>query len=104
MDKRAWVRVAVAAFVACVWLNQSVGGKDWEDLRDEVFAAPSEHPLQYARYPFVFAYRRSADERLYYEAAGAMLGRPYDREVLRTIRGRLPASFDVSLPDADGRW
>lgn len=104
MDGRHWGRVAVAAFVACVWLNQSVGGKDWEELRDRVFAAPSAHPVQVARYPFVFLYRRSADERLYYEAAGAMLGAPYDAEVLRTMRGRLPPSFDVPLPPSDGRW
>ncbi len=94
----------LAAFVACVWLNQSVGGKDWEELRDRVFAAPASYPVQYARYPFVFLYRRSADERLYYEAAGAMLGGPYDAEVLRTMRGRLPKSFDVPLPPADGKW
>src|SRR5512140_3020405 len=104
MDRRDWRLMALAAFVACVWLNQSVGGKDWEELRDRVFAAPSSHPVQYARYPFVFLYRRSADERLYYEAAGAMLGAPYDAEVLRTMRGRLPPSFDVPLPPIDGKW
>ena len=52
MDRKTWGLVALAAFVACVWLNQSVGGKDWEDLRDRVFAAPAQHPVQYARYPF----------------------------------------------------
>jgi hypothetical protein len=104
VERRVWLRIALAAFVACVWLNQSVGGKDWEELRDRVFAAPAEHPLQYARYPFVFLYRRSADERIYFEAAGAMLGRPYDDEVLRTMRGRLPASFQVPLPPSDGRF
>jgi hypothetical protein len=104
VDKRVWLRVALAAFVACVWLNQSVGGKDWEELKGRVFAAPAEHPVQYARYPFVFLYRRSADERIYFEAAGAMLGRAYDQEVLRSMRGRLPASFQVPLPPPDGRF
>ena len=104
MDRRSGWLLALSAFVACIWLNQSVGGKDWEDLRDRVFAAPASNPVQFARYPFVFLYRRSADERLYYEAAGAMLGAPYDEDVLRTMRGRLPPSFDVPLPPVDGKW
>jgi hypothetical protein len=97
-------RIALTLFVACVWLNQSVGGKDWEDLRDAVFAAPSRHPLQAARYPFVFLYRRSLDERYYYETAAAILGRQADGAVVRQMHGKMPEGFPETLPAADGQW
>ncbi len=102
--KTPWLRIALVAFVAMVWLNQSVGGKDWESLRDEVFAAPLSHPLLAARYPFVFLYRRSLDERYYFETAGAILGEPADAEVFRQMHGKMPAGFEKPLPPADSRW
>jgi hypothetical protein len=97
-------RVVLAAFVACVWLNQSVGGKDWERARDRVFASPAEHPVQAARYPFVFLYRRSLDERYYYETAGAILGEPADTAVVRQMHGKMPEGWVETFPAADGRW
>jgi hypothetical protein len=96
------VYVLFVAFVACVWLNQSVGGKDWEALRDRTFAAPREHPLLAARYPFVFLYRRSLDERYYYETSGAILGLPADEAVLAQMHGKMPAQFRAALPPPDG--
>ena len=96
--------ILLTALVACVWLNQSVGGKDWEAIRDAVYSAPAEHPLEAARYPFVFLYRRSLDERYYFETAAAMLGKPADEAVVRQMHGRMPASFDERLPPADGHW
>jgi hypothetical protein len=96
--------VLLSAFVACVWLNQSVGGKDWEGLRDQVFAAPRQHIVELARYPFVFLYRRSLDERYYFEVASSILGEPADGEVIRHMHGAMPPGFRQDLPPADGRW
>lgn len=93
--------VAFTAFVAMLWLNQSVGNKDWEALRDRTFAAPSEHVADYVRYPFIFLYRRSGDEAIYYETASATFGLPYDTEVFAQ-RGDSPLP-PVSAP-VDGRF
>lgn len=93
--------MAFTAFIALVWLNQSVGRKQWEELRDRTFAAPSEHVLDYVRYPFVFLYRRSGDEAIYYETASATLGLPYDTTVFEQ-RGDSPLP-PVATP-VDGRF
>ncbi len=95
----------LAAFVACVWLNQSVGFIAWQPLRDRVFADPAAHVFDFLRYPFIFLYRRSGDEALYYGAAAQILGEPYDQEAFQTHkRGRVPglALFDAPPPPADG--
>jgi hypothetical protein len=76
-----WRAFAFTAFVALVWLNQSVGGKQWEALRDRTFASPGDHVFDLLRYPFVFLYRRSGDEAIYFETASATFGLPYDTEV-----------------------
>lgn len=76
-----WRALAFAALIALVWLNQSVGGKQWEALRDRTFASPGDHVGDFVRYPFIFLYRRSGDEAIYFETASATLGLPYDTEV-----------------------
>jgi hypothetical protein len=92
----------VCAFVAGVWLNQSVGHKEWEAIRYGVFTAPREHPVDLIRYPFIFLYRRSHDEEIYYATASAILGQPYDQEAL--LRGGVPARFEHIVVPADGHW
>ncbi len=101
---RRWEPVALAAFVACVWLNQGVGDADWGPYRQGVLSAPAEHPLGTVRYPFAFIYRRASDVQLYYELANMMLGRPADTDFVTQERGSLPARFTLPYPPADGRW
>jgi hypothetical protein len=93
---------AVCAFVAAVWLNQSVGHKEWEAIRYGVFVEPREHPVDLIRYPFIFLYRRSHDEEIYFATASAILGQPYDQEAL--LRGGVPARFEHIVVPADGHW
>jgi Glycosyltransferase family 87 len=92
----------VCAFVAGVWLNQSVGHKEWEAIRYGVFMQPREHPVDLIRYPFIFLYRRSHDEEIYFATASAILGQPYDQEAL--LRGGVPARFEHIVVPPDGRW
>lgn len=99
--RKSMLAALLAAFVACVWLNQSVGQKALEDLRDEVFADPSAHRFDYVRYPLLFLYRRATDEALYEVTAAAILGLPYDPEVL-SYRGT--SSLDGPAWPADGHW
>jgi hypothetical protein len=87
--KTTWRAVAFTAFVAFVWLNHSLGGKDWEAFRDRTLAAPASHPFDAARYPFMFLYRRAPDEALYYATASAILGRPCEIDT-SAIRGDSP--------------
>jgi hypothetical protein len=96
-----WRAVAFTSFVALVWLNQSLGGADWEAFRDRTLAAPSAHVVDAIRYPFMFLYRRAPDEALYYATASATLGRPYDVDVTKT-RGDSPLP-PLGHPD-DGRF
>ena len=81
--------VAFTAFVSFIWLNQSLGGKDWEAFRDRTLAAPSSHALDAARYPLMFLYRRAPDEALYYATASAVLGKPCEVDT-SAIRGDSP--------------
>jgi hypothetical protein len=95
------------ALIACLWLNQSVGLVAWQKVRYGVFTDPGAHVIDAARYPFIFLYRRSADEAMYYGTAAQILGQPYDREVVALhTRGRVPglAGFESPPPLADGRW
>ena len=89
LTKTTWRAAAFTAFVAFVWLNQSLGGKDWEAFRDRTLAAPTRHPLDAARYPFMFLYRRAPDEALYYATASAILGKPCEVDT-SAIRGDSP--------------
>ena len=93
--------IVFTALIALVWLNQSVGGAEWEALRDRTFAAaPEANVLDLVRYPLMFLYRRSPDETLYFATASATLGLPYETKVF-TQRG------DSALPPVttpiDGR-
>lgn len=97
LTKNRWRALVVTAFIALVWLNQSVGGKDWDELRDHTSAAPFFDRI---RYPIMFLYRRSGDEAIYYETASATLGLPYDTSVLAQ-RGDSPLPL-VATP-VDGR-
>jgi hypothetical protein len=97
----------LVAFIACVWLNQSVGLIAWEKLRYLVFTDPGAHVFDAARYPFVFLYRRSADEAMYYGTAAQILGQPYDHEVFDLhSRGRVTGvpTYDEPPPPSDGHW
>lgn len=96
-----WRAIAFTAFVALLWLNQSVGGKDWEELKARTLADPSQHLADAIRYPVLFLYRRSPDEEIYFATASATLGRPYDRAVLAG-RGDSPLP-PVTTPE-DGRF
>ena len=95
---------AVALFVACVWLNQSVGESGWGAYVEGVTHDPSHHILDVARYRFAVLYKRASDVRLYYELANLMLGRPADTAFVTEERGDLPARFTLPYPPADGRW
>jgi hypothetical protein len=101
---RLWGPIALAVFVACVWLNQGVGDAEWGPYHDRVVAAPAAHPLDAARYPFAYIYKRASDVQLYYELASLMLGRPADAAFLGQERGQLAARFAVALPPSDGKW
>jgi hypothetical protein len=96
-----WRALAFSAAIALVWLNQSVGGPQWEALRDRTFARPSEHVFDLVRYPFVFLYRRSGDEAIYFETASATFGAPYDTAAFAQ-RGDSPLP-PVATP-VDGRF
>jgi hypothetical protein len=97
----------VVAFIACVWLNQSVGLPTWREVRYAVFTDPGAHVFDAVRYPFIFLYRRSGDEIMYYGTAAQILGQPYDHQVLTVhTRGRVSGvpEFERPPPPSDGRW
>lgn len=99
LDPRWVLALTVVLAIVVVWLNQSVGQKEWEALRDRTFS-PGAPIADVARYPFVFLYRRSGDEAIYHATASAVLGQPYDDEVLAQ-RGDSPLP-PLTTP-ADGR-
>jgi hypothetical protein len=94
-------------FIACVWLNQSFGLITWKKVRYGVFTDPAAHVFDTVRYPFIFLYRRSADEAMYYGTAAQILGQPYEHDVFALVsRGRVTGapSFESPPPPTDGRW
>jgi hypothetical protein len=95
--RRELAAVAVAAVVAALWLNQSVGLKDWEAEQ----AAAKSSALEAARLPIMFLYRRALDEEMYFATASAILGQPYDRSIFG-MRGASPLP-PIDVP-ADGRF
>jgi hypothetical protein len=99
LTKAPWRAAVFTAFIALVWLNQSVGGKEWEAWRDRTFS-PSGSALDHVRFTFIFLYRRSGDEEIYFETASATLGLPYDTSVFAQ-RGDSPLP-PVSTP-VDGK-
>lgn len=99
---------AFTAFIALIWLNQSTGGAEYEALRERTFAPRSsgssrtaESVVDLLRSPFMFLYRRSRDEALYFATASATFGQPYDSGVLAE-RGDSPLP-PVTTP-VDGRF
>lgn len=80
--RKRLIAIVFTAFVALVWLNQGTYGADYEASRARTFEAPGEHIVDLLRSPFMFLYRRSRDEALYFATASATLGQPYDRGVL----------------------
>ena len=99
--RRRWLAMAFTTFVALLWLNQSVGGKDWEEVRDRTLEAPSRHVADTLRYPFLVLYRRDPDEAIYYATASATLGLPYDATVLA---GRGDSPLPPVTTPVDGRF
>ncbi|MBS2014156.1 MAG: hypothetical protein JST00_14800 [Deltaproteobacteria bacterium] len=93
LDPRWTLALTTLLAIAIVWLNQSVGQSEWEALRDRSLS-PGAPIAERLRYPFVFLYRRSGDEAIYHATASAVLGQPYDTEVLAQ-RG------DSALPPLD---
>jgi hypothetical protein len=97
----------LVAFVACVWLNQSVSLIALEKLRCLVSTDPAAHIWGTVRYPFMFLYRRSADEGMYYGIAAQILGQPYDLQVFDLLsRGRITgvSAYEAPPPPTDGHW
>jgi hypothetical protein len=104
---RRWIGPVLVALIACVWLNQSVGLIAWEKLRYLVFTDPGAHVFDTARYPFIFLYRRSSDEAMYYGSAAQILGQPYDHQVFELhSRGRVTGVpvYEAPSPPTDGHW
>lgn len=99
LDPRWALSLATLLAIVLVWLNQSVGQREWEALRERTFN-PGASIADRIRYPFVFLYRRSGDEAIYHATASAVLGQPYDTEVLDQ-RGDSPLP-PLTTP-ADGR-
>jgi glycosyl transferase family 87 len=94
------VAFLVAATIGCVWLNQGPSLRRYDALVNE---ASSSNPFLRAWIPFAFAYRRSADEELYFAIGNAIRGAPFDRDLLIAERGVASAAFR-RLPPADGHW
>ncbi len=95
------VAFVAAALVACVWLDQGPPADRYETL--SAIAASPGHLALRVWLPLAFAYRRSADEELYFAIANAVRGAPYDRDLLVAKRGEAPPAFS-RLPPTDGRW
>lgn len=88
-----------AAFVGCVWLNQGPSLARYDALASEA----ALHPLLRIWLPLAFAYRRSADEELYFATANAIRGKPFDESVLVAKRGKTPEEYR-HFPPPDGQW
>ncbi len=97
------VAFLAAAVVAFVWLNQGPSSRRYAALVTQANENPEGQSVLRAWLPFAFAYRRSADEELYFAIANAVRGAPFDRELLRSKRGDTSPAFRVA-PAADGRW
>lgn len=101
---RAWGPIVLAAFVACVWINQGGEASELRAIQQPVFAAPAANFVDTIRYPFALLYHRASDVKLYYELSSMLLGRPADSEFVRQKRGQLPPAFVLRSPPADGKW
>lgn len=100
-----WPRLLLPLFFACAfWLNQGVPRARFLTMLETIKASPKDHVALAAWYPLAFLYHRAIDEQMYFETAGAILGRSTDRQFMREVRGKVPASFERELPAADGKW
>lgn len=97
LARRPIVPAALCLFICTVWLNQSVGLKDFEAIRDR----PRDGVVETLRFPLLFLYRQSHDQEIYWATSGAILGRPFDAAVLD--RGAVPESFARAFGVADGK-
>ena len=99
---RSWKTRGAAAilfFTLVFWLNQSVSGEAWGPLRDRVWTTHTATTMEVVRYPFIFLYRHSFDEELYWNLSGEILGKPYDATFLTNARTR-SGSFAAKTPVA----
>jgi hypothetical protein len=101
---KRWLSWGVLAFTVLVWLNQSMPLHAWEALQKRVFVSGTATTLETVRYPFTFLYRRAADEELFFNLSGAMLGEAIDRPMVEKAREGSPAAFIAPLPPADRRF
>ncbi len=99
--RKALAAFVAAAAIACGWLNQGPSSARYDELLAQ--ARASKSLVLHAWLPFAFAYRRSADEELYFAIGSAIRGAPFDREILLSKRGDASIAFR-KLPPADGRW
>ncbi len=101
--RSAVVPFVASCLLAVVWLNQGVSSARVDAIVSANQVDPAAHPLGLVRYVLLNLYERSGDEEIYFAAANAIRGLPYDRARL-TGRGQgTPASF-ARAPAADGRW
>jgi hypothetical protein len=84
-------------------LNQSIGDAEWE-ARQRELSSPTANLVDRLRYTFASLYRQASDEKLYYENASMILGRPADSGFMKKNRGEVPLEFVSTFPPADGKW
>jgi len=94
---------AAAALTGLVWLNQGPSARRYDALISSSAPGASGEMALRAWLPFAFAYRRGADEELYYATSNAIRGAPFDREMVAARRGYVPERFRRMSP-SDGRW
>ncbi|MGH7270558.1 MAG: glycosyltransferase 87 family protein [Polyangiaceae bacterium] len=99
--RRPRVAFVAAALVGCVWLNQGPSLRRYDALVQR--ARHGGSMALRAWLPFAFAYRRSADEELYFATTNAIRGAPFDRGLLIAKRGETSAAF-TRFPASDGHW
>jgi hypothetical protein len=95
------IALIATALVGLVWLNQGPSGARYDALAK---AAQTQGSVALRAWlPFAFAYRRAADEELYFAVAGAIRGARFDRAFVIARRGETSARF-AHLPETDGKW
>ncbi len=101
-SRRPGLAFVATALVGLVWLNQGPSGRRYDALVAQAQQTPGALALR-AWLPFAFAYRRAADEELYFAMANAIRGVPFDRDFVVARRGETSAKF-ARLPETDGKW
>jgi hypothetical protein len=98
--RNAVLPAVVAGLIAAAWLNQGTTLPETEAIAATLAASPNGSALLRARFPFLFLYRQTHDQELYFAFARATRGLPYDRASL-VERGETVLD---RAPEADGRW